>query len=291
MKLLKTELRPVLKESIQIETRDQNFLCSPFHLHPSFHSHPEFELVYIVEGYGKRIIGNQNENFEPGDMVFIGSNVPHIWLSDPIFYDENSTLKSKVIVTYFNPDLFVNFQHIKELKDIAEMLNKASRGYKIFGKTKELINKKLLKLEPLHGFKKVEGMLQIMNILAKSDEKSFIINFDTFEETKDVSDRLIDILVFIKKNIQSKIYLKDVANMAHMTEESFCRYFKGRMKKSFLQYVNDLKLDYAKELLIKTDKSISEIAYSCGYNSPSHFCSIFKKAFNKSPKKYRIVDL
>ena len=107
MKLLRTEITPLINDMMYVDRRHQPFLCTPFHTQPSFHSHPELELVFIVEGYGKRIIGNKVEPFESGDMVFIGSNVPHLWLSDPVFYEENSKLQSQVIVTYFNPKIFL----------------------------------------------------------------------------------------------------------------------------------------------------------------------------------------
>jgi hypothetical protein len=106
MRLLHTEITPLINEFLCIELRDQQFLQSPYYSQPVFHAHPELELVYIGEGYGTRIIGDTVEPFEAGDMVFIGSNVPHVWLSDDAFYKEDSKLHSKVIVTYFNPNKF-----------------------------------------------------------------------------------------------------------------------------------------------------------------------------------------
>ena len=98
MRLLQTQITPFINNSLHVELRDQAYLFSPLHGRPCYHSHPELELVFILEGYGKRIIGNKVTYYESGDMVFIGSGVPHLWLSDPVFYKKDSTLRSRVIV-------------------------------------------------------------------------------------------------------------------------------------------------------------------------------------------------
>src|SRR5665647_2800913 len=100
MRITKTEITPFINNPLYIEFRDDPYLYSLNYAQPSFHEHPELQLTFILEGYGKRIIGNKVTRFEPGDMVFIGSNIPHIWLSDPIFYEKGSVLRSKVITVY-----------------------------------------------------------------------------------------------------------------------------------------------------------------------------------------------
>ena len=86
MRLLRTEITPLSNDLMRIDIRDQPFFWSPFHTQPTFHAHPELELTLIIEGFGKRVIGNTVEPFEAGDMVFVGSNVSHVWLSDQVFY-------------------------------------------------------------------------------------------------------------------------------------------------------------------------------------------------------------
>ena len=73
MKIEKTEITPRLNSYISVNKREECFFQSPFHYHP------ELELVYVLESNGKRIVGNSVEPFEAGDMVFLGSNIPHVW--------------------------------------------------------------------------------------------------------------------------------------------------------------------------------------------------------------------
>ncbi len=289
MKLIATEITPFINSFFSIELRERDFFSSPFHIQPSFHAHPELELVYIIEGYGKRVIGNKIESFTSGDMVFIGSNVPHIWLSDQTFYKENSVLHSKSIVTYVNPKTFNEaLNNVKELGSIKEMINKASRGIIITGPTRDKIAKKLKSCVQKEGYGKFEELLQIMHLISTSKDTSYIIDEEAaLNEFSQSDDRLIEVIKYIKANFANSITLKQMAKIVCMTEQSFCRLFKNRTKKSFSEYLLSQRMIHASKLLIETDKFVSEIALLCGYNSSSRFCQVFKDEFGRSPSQHR----
>jgi AraC-like DNA-binding protein len=289
VKLLATEITPFIKSSFSIEYRERNFFSSPFHTQPAYHSHPELELDYIIEGYGKRVIGNKVESFDSGDMVFIGSNVPHIWLSDQTFYKEDSVLSAKSIVTYINPQIFNEaLNKIAELATIKSMIEKSSRGIKISGETRDQIGRKLITCIQKSGYEKFEELMQIMHLISISKDISLIIDEKTITgEFYQSTDRLIEVLNYIKRNFSNAISLKEMAQIACMTEQSFCRYFRSRTKKSFSEYLFDERMAHALSLLIETDKSISDIAFLCGYNSASRFCQVFKNKYGQSPHQQR----
>ena len=280
----------MIDEFLHIDLRNQSFLSSPYHTCPTFHSHPELELVFVLEGFGKRIIGNKIEPFESGDMVFIGSNVPHVWLSDISYYKENSNLQSRVIVTYFNPIIFQQFfDALKEFNDIKKTMEQACNGIRILGETRNLIAKKLMALSGQNGFEKINSFLQILNIISLSKEKYSILdnkisnNNDSFE-----TDRLVEVIKFVQANLDEHITLRKIAEIACMTEQSFCRFFKSRLKMNFFQYLEVQRMKRACDLLIQSsEKSIADIAFECGYASSSHFCKVFKDNYNQSPAHYR----
>lgn len=287
MRLLQTQITPFVNNFLHIDVREQPFLYCPLHGEASFHAHPELELVFILEGYGKRIIGNKVTHYEAGDMVFIGSGVPHIWLSDSAYYKQDSTLRSKVIVTYINPKVFESmFIHIKELDGVKEMINQASKGINIFGNTRNIIAEKLFALSSKIGFEKVDGLLQIMHLISVSTEKSFILN-EEHSSTSGLSGRMNDVIEFIKCNLHEQISLKQVADVACLTVPSFCRFFKKRTKMTFFQYLTNVRMAHACKLLIEVDKPVSYIANMCGYISDSHFCKVFKDHIGQSPYQFK----
>lgn len=286
MRLLRTEITSLKNSLMAIDVRQQSFLSCPFHMRPTYHFHPELELVYIMEGFGERIIGNKVEQFQPGDMVFIGSNVPHLWLSDPIFVEENLT--SKAIVVYINSKIFLQMIHsIMEFSNIGEMIRQSAKGIHIFGETRNIVSKKLLRLTSLNEFKKVQELFEIMNMISISKDKVLIASKEVDHYQDFHSDKLIVIIEYIKEKLNTQISLSEIAGVACMTEQSFCRFFKKRMRKSFTQFVTELRIIKAKELLIQKDDGISDIAIFCGYNSSSHFCKVFKDQVGKSPLRFR----
>lgn len=289
MKPIQTEISPLIKNPLYIEMQDEPYLSSPFYpISASFHSHPELQLTFIVEGYGKRIIGNTVSEFEPGDMVFIGSNVPHIWISDPAFYREDSLLRSRAITVYIDAKIFQQlFDALPEMHSIREMIQQASKGINIYGATRDIIAEKLKQIYAQQGFSKVEGFLQVMHLISVSAEKNCINTEDIVERIKQPQDRLMKVIKYIKENLHEQITLVQVARVANMTIQSFSRYFKQRTNETFSKYLQDMRIDQACRFLIEMDRPIADIANLCGFISHSHFCKVFKERMGKSPYQYK----
>lgn len=283
MKIEKTKITSYLNSSISVLSREESFFQAPFH------SHPELELVYIKESYGKRIIGNSVAPFESGDMVFLGSDIPHVWLNDEIYYQDINKLKAKAIVVYFNKDLFgPAFYELKEAQKINTLFNRGIRGLSINGKTNKLIAKKLEQLVTKKNFEIIVGLFEILSILSESNDLSFINN-EAYTPINDQikNDRLSDVFEYVNKNYKEDISLVEIARIANLTPTSFCRMFKLKAKKSFVEHLNEIRVANACKFLIETDMGMSEIAYQCGYKTASNFNRLFKKLTGTTPKEYR----
>lgn len=283
MKIEKTKITSYQNSSVSVISRDESFFQAPFH------SHPELELVYIKESYGKRIVGNSVEQFVSGDMVFLGSDIPHVWLNDEIYYQGDATLKAKAIVVYFNKEIFgPAFYELKETQKINSFFNQAVRGLVISGQTNLLIAKKLDKLVQKKGFEMIAGLFKILAVLSESPDITFINNefyIPTNEKSK--KDRLSSVFEYLEKNYNEEISLIKIAEIANLTPTSFCRMFKLRTKKSFVEYLNEIRVSNACKLLIETDLGIAEVAYKCGCKTASNFNQLFKKLTGTTPKEYR----
>ena len=283
MKMYQTEITPGTDSHISLIERDDPHFIAPFHYHP------EIELVYVKESYGKRIIGDTIEPFEAGDMVFIGSNLPHVWLNEEIFYSNLPNLRAKAIVLYFNVNaLGPAFFNMKEASKINTFLKRGERGLRIYGKTNKLIAEKLEKLLKKKDIEKIIGLFDIFNTLANSKELSNITSDGYNIKAKDTeTDRLADIYNYVQENFVNDISLKTISAVANLTPQSFCRMFKKRTNKHFIEYLNDVRISKSCGFLINTDWSISEIAYKCGYKTVSNYNKLFKEITGVSPKVYR----
>lgn len=283
MKIVKTTIASYTNTSLSVFSREESFFQSPFH------SHPEFELVYILESHGKRIIGNSVESFEPGDMVFLGDDIPHVWLNDEIFYKGINSLKAKAIVIYFSRDLFGNsFYELPEAQEVKKFFSQAIKGVSITGETNATIAKKMGKLLKKKGFEVVMGLIEILFLLSKSKDLKYINDNSYVPVNEDnKSDRLAEVFKYVKSNYKEEISLDEISKIANLTPTSFCRMFKAKTKKPFVEYLNEIRVANACKYLIETDLGISEIAYECGYKTASNFNKLFKKLIGTTPKEYR----
>ena len=283
MKIIQTEISPGINSYLSLIERDEAFFKSPFHFHP------EMELVYIVESFGRRIIGDCIEPFSEGDMVFIGSNLPHVWINDEIFHKDFTHLKAKAIVLYLNKDIFSKgFYDMKESFKINEFFKNAEKGIRINGLTNEIIAKKLKDLLEKKGFEKTLGLFEILHVLSQSNDISFITS-DGYNAQASYSetDRLSDVYKYVQKHFKDEINLGTISSISNLTPQSFCRLFKKRTGKSFVEYLNEVRIASACKYLLETDWSISEVAYNCGYKTVSNFNKLFKNITRNSPKAYR----
>ncbi len=285
MKILETEIALKLNTLFTVVERNEQFFNAPLHVHP------EFELVYVKESTGKRIIGNGIERFEPGDMVLIGPHLPHIWINDDSYLEQNQELRARSLIMYFHPSIFQGgVFDLVESAEIKSLLTKAGSGLSIQNGTREKVAALLEKTLLATGFEKILGLLQILQVLAGSEDlvalnAEELINHERGKE----KDRLCDVYRFVNENFRSDIQLKDVARLTNLTPQSFCRLFKKRNRIHFVEYLNQVRISNACRLLLDSDWTISEIAYNCGYKTISNFNKLFKETTGYAPKHYREV--
>lgn len=284
MKILQTEITPAQNSYISVLERDEQFFKSPFHYHP------EIELVYIKESFGKRVIGDKIEAFEAGDLVLVGANLPHVWLSDESFHQGVSLTRAKSVVIYFNKEIFgEGFYSLREVEKINTLFKNAQRGLNIIGNDRKKVIDIIERLVQKTGFERVLGLLEILHVLSVSADAEFI-NSETYSGVvynKD-TDRLAEVFKFINASFGSDITLNDVAKKANLTPQSFCRLFKKRMNKHFMEYLNEVRISHACRYLMDTDCSISEIAYMSGFKTVSNFNKVFKENTGYCPTSYRL---
>ncbi len=255
---------------------------------PNWHFHREYQLFVVLKGSGTRFVGNNISHFEAGDMVFTGSNLPHVWRSDEIYF-ENHDLQTHGIVIYFSDNFMGDaFLNKEEMSGIRELFLRANRGLEVAGHTKDFILKKMKSLLKLDGFDGVLTLLQTLNILANSTEVKYINKAGYLNTVTDSdSERMRKVHDFIPNNYRGNILLNDAASLANLSPTSFSRYFKARTNKTFSDFVTELRIGQACKLLLNKDASITQIAYECGYQTLSHFNRKFKEMTGTNPMNYK----
>lgn len=270
---------------------------SSFNIHhnkgPKFynqwHFHPEIELIYIHKGRGTRFIGNNISRFESNELMLIGSNLDHMWRCDPEYFLKGSKLTAEVTVIYFHHDFLGDrFFTAPELKSINSLLEKAKQGIKITGNTRNQIKELISKLSEAKGIERIVTLLSILDKIAKTKEKHVInsmyqpVKFDKME-----ADRLNKIFHHTLTNFHKKISLSEVASVANLSAKAFCRYFKSKTRKTYYDFLLEVRVANACNLLLEKDITIYEVCYESGFNNLSNFNRYFKKIMNKTPFEFK----
>ena len=283
MKAHYIEIYSEAQDQILVTEKNEPYNNSPFHYHP------EFELVYIKEGFGKRIIADKIESFYAGDLVFLGPNLPHFWQNDDIFHKGFANFRSKSLAIHFKKEIFSDaLLQMQESNKLNELFTHSARGIKIFGKTGEVITEKMSGLKTKKGLERLIALLDILHILSVSKETEYI-SYKGYSGmlAQHKVDRLADVYNYVSEHFSKEISLDDVAKMTNLTPPAFCRLFKKRTNRHFVSYLNDVRISRACKQLLETDLNISEIAFHCGYKTVSNFNKIFKKNIGVAPKTYR----
>lgn len=267
----------------RVKEVDEYFLNSPFHFHDTC------EIVLIEEGYGKRIVGDHIEEFEEGDMVLMGPNLPHIWQTDNVFYHKRRDLRVKATVIYFAPELVLSLiAGTPEAEVITELFAKASRGLLIKHATHARMLELIAQIAASEGLKRFSLFLEAVDLLAHSEDYDCLAS-DHYRNPMTVKDagRFNDVYHFLMTNFHREIPLDEVAAVAKMAPTAFCRYFKARTQKSFVSFLQEIRISHACKLLRQDELSVLEVAMESGYNNLVNFNKCFRNITDQSPSGYR----
>lgn len=252
-----------------------------------WHFHKEYELVLIHKGDGTRFIGDNVNTFFSGDLVFIGPNVPHLFKNSGEYYEKEHA-GSESIFIHFAEDAFgKNFFDLPEMKWVRNLLKISSLGIEVHGSTNKYVQEILFAMKYESSDKRLISLLNILIALSTSlDLKSIMAKEFTTSNMKD-TNKINTVLQFIMANYTDEIYLEEIASKFNMSTASFSRYFKHHTRKTFSDYVNEVRISHACRLLIENNYTVSEIGYLSGFDNLSNYYRHFKKFVKMVPKDYQ----
>lgn len=247
------------------------------------HQHDEIQISFIEKGNGTLLVGDSISSYTENDIIIIGSNLPHAFKSDA-----NSNLPSKMLSLFFTETSFgATFFQFDEFSEIKKIFKKSLQGLRITNYKTEIIDC----FHQLKNSSKLERfilLLQILKLASKSKNKP-ISNFIYHKSYSDIEGKKMrNVFEYTIENYHKSIYLEDIANVANMTKNAFCKYFKRRTNKTYVSFLNELRVENACKLLKSKDEfSISEIAYKVGFQNISNFNRKFKELKKVTPLNYR----
>lgn len=259
------------------------------HFDPVWHAHSEYQLFVVIKGTGTRFIGDSIKSFGPGQLVFTGADLPHLWRSDEVYFKKDSQLHIQGIVVYLKENfLGDDMMDKEEMVALKKLFKRSARGLEFYGKDKERVIRMMKELSQLSGLESLIQLLNILSLLSQSKDYHYISHTaysGPFKENE--TDRMNKVYEYALENFRKRIVLPELAAMLCMTPTSFSRYFTIRNNKTFSRFITELRIKHACKLLTETDLPISTISYECGFNTLSNFNKQFKEVMLKKPSAYK----
>ncbi len=252
-----------------------------------WHFHPEVELTWIVNSSGQRFVGDSIEWFGPGDLVLVGSSLPHLWRNSSAASRRRDYAHSLVI--QFRADSFGQpFWDLPEMTSIRDLFRRAGQGLCFHGATQRETCKALRRIQGQTGARRLMNLLSILERLAESREFRCLAS-PGFRPRVDAqsADRLQRCYDFILREASRNIRLDEVAAVAGLSNYAFCRYFKKTTGKTLISFVNEIRISKACRLLIGTQMSITDVCFASGFNNLSNFNRQFRAIRRSSPREFR----
>ncbi|NQZ60100.1 MAG: helix-turn-helix transcriptional regulator [Lentisphaeraceae bacterium] len=257
---------------------------------PVWHFHPEFDILLILKNTGQYLNGDYIGDLKPGTLVMMGPNIPHAF--HPTEADDNDPENPSTAVIQFSEiSLGREFLQKPEMSHIAQFLADASRSFEFFGETRVQAEKIILDMKECSDLQRFIQLILLLDLMANSpqeDRTQLVSPLYSPSLNKDSVSKIDVVARYIMNNLSKRISLSDVAELSGMSSKSFSRFFKKNTGKSFVQYVNEMRIGQACRRLIETDDSISTICYDAGFNALSNFNRRFQEIKQMTPREFRL---
>ena len=255
------------------------------------HYHSDLELHLTLKGEGTRYIGNKVDNFSSGDIILIGENLPH-----SLQAKETGGDGVEAIILQFNKYfLGEDFFDIPEYSHVRTLFDKAKKGIDLHGQTKELVKEKMLEVVEASPFKRVIILLEILDLIAERNEYSTVSVIDNdFNGIDENACRMNKVYNYTFNHFKTDINIAELASICHLTPSSFCRFFKKIHKKTYIDFLIEVRINFACQLILNNKFSVNAICFECGFNNNANFYRQFKRIMGVTPSEYKkqhlIVD-
>ena len=253
------------------------------------HRHNETQVTWIIKGEGTLIAGNYMQRFKPGDIYILGANQPHVFKSDPSYFDKRKKKEIHSMSIFFNPKGFFRpLLELPEMKSVSKFIDMTFFGLQAHYLHQDILSAAMQDVKNKNNAGRLAAfieMLQFMSSLKKWKSLSTELVEHTISDSEGL--RMNDIYQYTMTNYTENITLRKIADIAHLTPQAFCRYFKKHTLKTYVNFLNEVRVSEAcKKLMLRDFESVSSVAYQTGFSNAVTFNRVFKKITGKSPRQY-----
>ena len=251
-----------------------------------WHFHPEYEIQLITSTTGKYFVGDYIGNFAPGNLVMVGSNLPHNWVSN---VPHGEHVDERCLILQFDAGFIAHaIQAFPELKRVELLLDASRRGVLFTPETGAAVEPIMREMLCAKGIRRLTLFLALFDLLVQSVAPVTLASAAyCADPARYAESRINHVLSYLGKNLSQELRETELAELAGQSVSAFSRYFRRHTGVPFVQYVNRLRIDLACQLLMSGELNITDICYQVGFNNLSNFNRQFLSLKGMSPSRWR----
>lgn len=253
------------------------------------HRHNETQVTWVIKGEGTLIAGNYMQRFKPGDIYIIGANQPHVFKSDPLYFDKRKKKEIHSLTIFFNPrGFFKSVLELPEMKSIAKFLEMTAHGLQVNPLHEDIVSAGIMDVKGKSNAQRLAAFIEFLHLMSGMKRWKTLSTEGIEHNISDTEGlRMNDIYQYTMANYNENITLKRISEVAHLTPQAFCRYFKKHTLKTYVNFLNEVRVSEAcKKLMARDYESVTAVAYQTGFSNAVTFNRVFKKITGKSPRQY-----
>ena len=259
------------------------------HFYNHLHRHKETQITWIQQGEGTLLAGDYMQRFKPGDIFVLGANQPHLFKSDPSYFDKRKKREALSLTIFFDAnDLFGTVLNLPEMKSVNKFVQSTFRGLQVPDANRAEISRLITQVKLQKDAGRLAAFLQLMQAMATIKKWKVLATVSSpYSISESEGLRMNDIYQYTMEHFTENISLSSIASVAHLTPQAFCRYFKKHTRKTYVSFLNEVRITEACKKMVQGDfDSYSSVAYQAGFNNVVTFNRVFKKTTGRSPREY-----
>lgn len=250
-----------------------------------WHYHDSYELHFIIRSSGKLFVGDYIGEFSPGNLVLTGPRLPHNWISTDV--PAEGIPARDMAIQFGHPPLELAAKYIPELREIMPLLERAKYGIEFFN-ISEQAEPYFYRIRDAKGVNRFADFLTLLGLLAKSNSYRLLSSaqMQSFDDDASLA-KINTVFTYITENYSEQISADMLSAKLGMSQTKFSRFFRKATGNSFTDFVNHIRVNKACQLLMNTDKYVTNICYDVGFNNVANFNRRFLEIKGVTPKEFR----
>jgi YesN/AraC family two-component response regulator len=260
------------------------------HYYNHLHRHREVQIEWVMEGSGILIAGNYMQRFESGEVYIIGPNQSHIFKSDESYFNGVEQKQIHSVSIFFDPiHLSQNILSLPEMTGIRRFVNGLHNGFQISASDSDTIKKSIMEVMQTKESQRIASFITLLHHFTASRDLKPLATSNSEHRISEVEGIRMDrIFQYLVSHYKKHITLAEISEIASLTPQAFCRYFKKHTDKTFIGFLNEVRINEACKIILSGKfEGFSDVSYQTGFDNVTNFNRVFKKTTGLSPREYQ----